>query len=115
MQFINGDTPEEEREFLLDCFKHGDFQYLCSNPACVGEGLTILVPYVIYFSRGWKLVERIQSLGRHHRPGAEKYESVTVIDLIAGGTVDEKVLRSLDEKEDLLAALNPKKARELFE
>ena len=80
-----------------------------------GRGATILVPYVIYFSRGWKLVERLQSLGRHHRPGAERYESVTVIDLIAGGTVDEKVLRSIDEKEDLLAALSPKRARELFE
>ena len=98
-------------KLLLDGFKRGEFQYLCSNPACVGEGLTILVPYVIYFSRGWKLVERLQSLGRHHRPGAEHYESVTVIDLIAGGTVDEKVLRSMDEKEDLLAALNPEEGK----
>lgn len=112
LNIIHGDTPVSDRQAFVDQFNADAIQYLIANPACAGEGLTILAPYVIYYSRGWKLGERIQSLGRHDRPGSEQFENVTVIDLIAKDTVDERVLAALDAKENLLQSLNPRTAKE---
>lgn len=100
--YIQGDVHIDERKTLIDAFNRGDIQYFVANASCVGEGTTILAPYVIYFSRGWKLGERLQSLGRHDRPGAEQFENVTIIDLIASDTIDARVLKALENKEDLL-------------
>lgn len=113
-KFINGDTPVDRRQEFVDQFNAGEVRYLIANPSCMGEGVTILSPYVIYYSRNYKLGERIQSLGRSDRPGAEKFENVTVIDLIAKDTVDNRVMIALENKEDLLRTLNPKSARELL-
>jgi SNF2 family DNA or RNA helicase len=111
---ITGDTPAAERQSIVDLFNSNQFQYLICNPQAAGEGLTILAPYAIYFSRGWKLGERLQSLGRHDRPGAEQFSNITVIDLVAENTIDVEVLNALQGKEDLLRSINPKRAIEML-
>jgi SNF2 family DNA or RNA helicase len=112
-EIIWGDTPGDQRQDIVDRFNHNDCQYLICNAATAGEGLTILAPYAIYYSRNWKLGERLQSLGRHDRPGAEMFESVTIFDLIARGCADETVMARLDGKEDLLKSISPKSFREM--
>jgi len=99
---IFGDTPAADRLGIIAQFHQGLSQYLIMNPSVMGEGITALSPYVIYYSRSWKLSDRIQSLGRSHRPGAEKYSNVTVIDLVVGDSIDQSVLKALEKKEDLL-------------
>jgi len=99
---IFGDTPAQDRLGIIAQFHQGLSQYLIGNAACMGEGLSIYAPYVLVYSRSWKLAERIQSLGRSHRPGAEKFQNVTVIDLVIGESIDQSVLEVLEKKEDLL-------------
>jgi len=82
------------------------------NPSVMGEGITCLASYIVYFSRSWKLSDRIQSLGRSHRPGAEKIaKNVTVIDLIVSDSIDQSVFQALEKKEDLLEGFRVEKVR----
>lgn len=110
-----GETDAESRQIIADSFNAGDNLRLVANPAVAGEGLTLLAPYVIWYSRSWKLGERLQGLGRHHRPGAERYSNVTVIDLIARGTMDERVMQALEGKEDLLQSITPESFRRMMQ
>jgi SNF2 family DNA or RNA helicase len=111
---ITGDTPAAERQSIVDLFNSNQFQYLLCNPQAAGEGLSIYAEYAIYFSRGWKLGERLQSLGRHDRPGSEIFDNVTIFDLVAENTVDVEVFAALEGKEELLKSINPKRAREML-
>ena len=110
-----GSTASEERQEVVNRFNAGQDQYLITNPAVGGEGLTILAPYVIYYSRSWKLGERLQSLGRHHRPGAEKYDNISVIDLVTKDSVDEDVMEALENKEDLLKSITPETFKRMIQ
>lgn len=110
---IHGSTKDLDRQSIVDRFNAGDLDVLICNAQCAGEGLTILAPYAIYYSRSWKLGERLQSLGRHDRPGAEQFENVTIFDLVCEGTLDAQVLKALEGKEDLLKSINPRRVREM--
>lgn len=112
---IGGQTHPDVRQSLVDNFNAGKIHHLICHPACAGEGLTILAPYVIYFSRTWKLTDRLQPLGRHHRPGAEVFDNITVIDLVTKGTVEEQVMAALTEKKDLVDRITPAAFREMIE
>jgi len=110
-----GDTPSENRQIITDMFNAGKFQYLITNSAVGGEGITLLCPYAIWYSRGWKLVHRLQSLGRHDRPGAEQFDNLTMIDIVAQGEWDERVWTSLENKEDLLKSITPETFKRMIE
>ena len=51
---------------------------------------------MVYFSNGYDLEKRLQSEDRAHRIGQKK--KVTYVDLIAEGTVDEKIVEALRSK-----------------
>ena len=110
---IDGSTPAFDRLFITEQFNRSQDGVLVANPAVAGEGLTILAPYVIYYSRGWRLGDRIQSLGRSHRPGAEQFNNVTVIDVVAKDTIDERVLEALEGKTELLEKVRPGTVRSM--
>jgi SNF2 family DNA or RNA helicase len=57
----------------------------------------------IYFSNSYDLEHRQQSEDRHHRIGQTR--RVTYVDLVAPGTVDERILDVLREKRDMASAL----------
>jgi len=66
-------------------------------PQTGGYGITLTAANtVIYYSNGYDLEKRFQSEDRAHRIGQKK--SVTYIDLIAEGTVDEKIVKDASEK-----------------
>lgn len=111
---ITGDTKQENRQAIVDQFNRGEIQYLVCNASCAGEGISLYTPYSIYYSRGWKLGEREQSLGRHDRPGSEQFSNVTIIDLVAADTVDEEVMKALETKKDLLKSITPQYYRRML-
>ena len=84
-----------------------------SDPACLfflanqeagGYGLTLTAAsYEIYFRNNYSLEDRLQSEDRAHRIGQTK--SVTIIDMISPGTVDEHVLNALNSKLDIAATI----------
>ncbi len=72
-------------------------KYFIANPASAGLGLTLTeAETVIYYSNDFDLEHRQQSEDRNHRIGTKG--AVTYIDLIAKGTVDQKIVSALRNK-----------------
>ena len=93
-----GFTPQEERQDNIRKFQNGpDCRFLIGTPQTGGYGITLTkANTVVYFSNGYDLEKRLQSEDRAHRIGQKK--KVTYVDLIAEGTVDEKIVEALRSK-----------------
>jgi len=94
-----GETPDQERQEIIRRFQdpNSDLQYLISNTQTGGYGITLTeASNVIYYSNNYDLEKRLQSEDRAHRIG--QTNKVTYIDLVAKGTVDEKIVKALRNK-----------------
>lgn len=101
------DRVEAERRFQED----PECTHFVGNPATGGKGITLTrASVVVYYANSWDLEHRLQSEDRPHRAGLT--HSVAYVDLVARGTVDEKVVKALREKIDLSSALTGDVARE---
>ncbi len=90
-----------DRVVSLNEFRSGKKKYLIGNPVVGGIGLNLVnSSTVVYYSNTFSYEDRKQSEDRVHRIG-QKADSVLYIDLIAEGTMDEKLIASLLSKEDL--------------
>lgn len=97
---IIGSTPKEERRGIITEFQTGSVPYFVGTTTAGGIGTTLTAARtVVYFSNGQRLEQRVQSEDRAHRKG--QTGSVTVIDLVAEGTVDVSVLANHAEKIEL--------------
>lgn len=100
-----GDTSEADRDDLVRNFSDPDHEtrFFVGNPQTAGRGLTLVsANTVIYYSNDFNLESRTQSEDRCHRIGQE--QPVTYIDLLAEGTVDEHIVRTLQNKIALAGA-----------
>lgn len=83
---------------------------MISNPKSGGIGLNITeANTMIYYSNSFEAETRWQSIARTHRSGQKR--KVTCIDLVSKGTVDEKILNALNNKQDIADIIidNPNK------
>jgi len=97
-----GDTDGDERKRVLEEFQKPDseLRFFVGNPSTGGYGLTLTAAStMVYYSNSFDLEKRLQSEDRAHRIGQTK--NVTYIDLIAPGTVDEKIVKALRDKIDI--------------
>jgi SNF2 family DNA or RNA helicase len=97
-----GDTTDDERARVVKEFQQPDnpLRFFVGNPSTAGYGLTLTeANTVVYYANSFSLEHRLQSQDRVHRIGQKK--PVTYIDLIAEGTVDEKIVDSLRNKIDI--------------
>ena len=95
-----GDTSDDDRTRAIEKFQNGEARFFVGNPQTGGMGITLTAAQnVIYFSNSFDLAIRMQSEDRAHRIGQKK--SVTYIDLIAEGTIDEKIVKALRSKMDI--------------
>ena len=95
-----GDTTDEDRVTAVERFQNGDAKFFIGNPQTGGYGLTLTAAQnVIYFSNSFDLAVRMQSEDRAHRIGQRN--TVTYIDLISEGTIDEKIVKALRGKMDI--------------
>jgi len=108
-----GDTKDDIRQSIVDDFMDSDsnLRFFIGNPKTGGYGLTLTCSHtVVYYSNDYSLEVRMQSEDRAHRIGQE--DKVTYIDLIAEGTIDEKIVKALNSKIDLASKVmgeDPKK------
>ena len=108
-----GDTKDDIRQSIVDDFmdSDGDLRFFVGNPKTGGYGLTLTSSHtVVYYSNDYSLEVRMQSEDRAHRIGQE--QKVTYIDLIAEGTIDERIVKALNSKIDLASQVmgeDPKK------
>lgn len=102
-QFHGGNTQtrqEDARRFIDD----PSCTYMVSNQQSGGYGNTwVVASTVVYYSNDYDLEKRMQSEDRAHRSGQTR--SVTYVDLVAPGTVDEKILVALRKKINIAEAI----------
>ena len=99
-----GDTSDEDRTSAIEQFQNGDAQFFVGNPQTGGYGITLTAAKnVIYFANSFDLAVRMQSEDRAHRIG--QTDHVTYIDLIAEGTIDEKIVKALRTKRDIASVV----------
>jgi SNF2 family DNA or RNA helicase len=98
---IYGAIDENTRwENVSEKFQKGIARFIVGNAATGGVGLNMTkAELVIYYSNSFSFTDREQSEDRAHRIGQTK--SVTYIDLVAEGTVDEAVVDALRSKKDV--------------
>lgn len=121
---INGSTPVEERQGIIDSFnKYDGCMLLALNPRAAGTGLNITAAnHVIHYNLEWNPALEDQASARAYRRGQKK--NVFVYRLYYSGTVEqivnERIERkremseaaivgtdgSMENKEDIIAALN---------
>ena len=89
----------------VDDWNSGKVPVLLAHPASVGYGLNLQAGghVIVWYSLPWSLELYQQANARLHRQG--QTEAVVVNHLIAAGTVDEQVMRSLAAKNTGQAAL----------
>jgi SNF2 family DNA or RNA helicase len=93
-----GLTPQDQRDKHREAFQNDSkVRYLVGTPQTGGYGITLTAANtVIYYSNGYDLEKRLQSEDRAHRIGQHK--PVTYVDILAGETVDEKIVKALRKK-----------------
>jgi SNF2 family DNA or RNA helicase len=97
---IHGGIGEQQRDDNVQAFQRGEARFLVGNAATGGVGLNMTrAETVVYFSNSFSFTDRDQSEDRAHRIGQTK--SVTYIDLVCEGSVDEVVLDALRSKKDV--------------
>jgi SNF2 family DNA or RNA helicase len=94
-----GDTSTDDRQLAIKKIQDKDspVRFIVGTPQTGGYGITLTgASTMIYYSNGYDLEKRQQSEARIDRIGQEK--PMTYIDIIAEGTVDEKIVQSLRKK-----------------
>lgn len=100
---ITGDVDNNERERIIEDFKAGTVQFLVATIRTIGVGFNLQrAALTYYFSNSYSLVDRQQSEDRTHRVGQEA-DTVVYKDILAKGTIDERVHEVLMGKKDLAA------------
>lgn len=107
----DGKVSNKDRAFAKEAFQKKDVQYFVANPAAASEGLTLnSARSVLYYNNSFKLTDRLQSEDRAHRIGQE--HPVNYYDIIAPGTVDEKLVKALRMKYDVAVQITGDKLKE---
>lgn len=110
---IYGPTPEVRRHALIEQFQAGDRRLLFAQIRTGGIGINLTAAQTaVYYSRSWSLEEWLQSQDRLHRIGQKG--TVSIVSLIAKGTVDEQIGEALMEKQKLADSLTGDGARKLI-
>jgi SNF2 family DNA or RNA helicase len=94
-----GDTSTEDRQKAIKKIQDpkSPVRFIVGTPQTGGYGITLTgASTMIYYSNGYDLEKRQQSEARIDRIGQEK--PMTYIDIIAEGTVDDKIVQSLRKK-----------------
>lgn len=96
----HGGIPKDDRDHEEAKFITKQTRFMLSNQQTGGTGTTwIQSEIAFYYSNGFRMIDREQSEDRNHRIGTTN--RVVYFDVIAEGTVDEDIIRSIETKKDL--------------
>jgi SNF2 family DNA or RNA helicase len=100
---LHGDVSDKDRKTALARFEiDSNVRVLIGNQGAAGIGINLVnATYAIYYSRGFRLGDDIQSEARNYRRGSEVHDKVTRINLVCPGTIDNLIADALQSKLDL--------------
>lgn len=97
---FNGDVKQKERQKNIDKFAD-KARFFVANKVTAGYGLNLqFCHYILFYSNDWNYATRSQAEDRVHRIGQDS--TVHIMDICADSTLDERILRCLSRKENLL-------------
>jgi SNF2 family DNA or RNA helicase len=97
-----GEQGDWERQGFIDAFQAGDIRVILCTLRAGSESITLTkASTVCFLQRSWSMVTNRQAEDRVHRIGQEA-QSVTIIDMVAPGTVDEHILRAIESKSEMM-------------
>lgn len=97
---LHGNLAEAQRTAEIERWRK-EGRFLVATQATGGHGLTLTeAHYSIFYTNGFKYSERAQAEDRLHRFGQAL--SVTNIDISCSKSIDERILRALANKEDVV-------------
>lgn len=101
---ITGDQTTEERQYNIESFQAGRAQILLMT-AAGAEGITLTAASTLVFIQlPWSNVLYSQVSDRVHRIGSVG-DRVNIINLVTENTVEEKMIKALDERDEHLSNL----------
>jgi SNF2 family DNA or RNA helicase len=102
--YLDGTTPAGERRKRVDAFQRGDAPIFLVSLKAGGTGLNLTAAdYVFLMDPWWNPAVEDQAADRAHRIGQTR--PVTIVRLVASGTVEEKVLSLHAKKRQLVASV----------
>ena len=108
-----GDTSTDDRQKAIQEIQNPDskVRFILGTPQTGGYGITLTgASTMIYYSNGYDLEKRQQSEARIDRIGQEK--PMTYIDIIAEGTIDEKIVKALRDKVNIATQIMGEELKE---
>lgn len=98
---IYGDVPMEERGKIVEDFQtNPDTKVFVAQIQTAGLGITLhAASTAVFYSYDYNYANYAQALARIHRIGQRL--PVTYIHLVVAGSIDEKILAALENKEDM--------------
>jgi superfamily II DNA or RNA helicase len=104
-EYLTGDTPSADRGPKVDRFNNDeDIPVFLISLKAGGTGLNLTgADYVVLYDPWWNPAAENQAADRAHRIGQTK--SVMVYRMVARGTVEEKIMKLKDRKQDLVDSI----------
>jgi SNF2 family DNA or RNA helicase len=98
--YIDGTVPITQRQQLVERFQKGECPVFLISLKAGGLGLNLTrANYVIHMDPWWNPAIEAQATDRSHRIGQSR--AVTVYHLISQGTIEEKIQRLHERKQNL--------------
>ena len=102
--YLDGQTTVPERERLVTAFQAGEGELFLLSLKAGGSGINLTgADYVVHLDPWWNPAAEDQATDRAHRIGQSR--PVTVVRLVARGTIEEAVLTLHAEKRELAESL----------
>jgi superfamily II DNA or RNA helicase len=103
-QYLDGSTPAPERKKRVEAFQAGQGDVFLISLKAGGTGLNLTAAdYVIHLDPWWNPAVEDQASDRAHRIGQTR--PVTVYRLVAGGTIEQKIVALHQQKRELADSL----------
>ncbi len=100
---ITGAVTETARNQAIDDFQSRKYQHVLCTVKAGGVGITLTQASVeVFLQRNWSPVEMSQAIARGHRIGSEIHDSITVVDYVTPGSVEEAQIAALASKRGML-------------
>ena len=97
---LTGSTSKLKRKELVERFQRGEADLFLISLKAGGTGLNLTAAdVVIHYDPWWNVAAQNQATDRTHRIGQEN--EVTVFKLIARDTIEERILKLQEKKQDL--------------
>ena len=103
---IIGSSKEQERKEAVEKFQNDPkIQVFLGGMNSANTGITLTAAKnVLFVDYDWVPANMEQAYGRAHRIG-NKADSLSIYQMVAKGTIDQKVAKVLDKKKDLFSRI----------